>query len=1743
MKHFNQKLKNLLALALLLFAATAQAAPMNGTYTIDPSGSGSKNFTTIKAAVKQLTDSGVNGAVIFSIANGTYTEQVSIKGFSGASASNLVTFTSASGDSSKVILTSASGTSTTTNNFTLEFNTCDYVTFSKITIRRTGTGAGGNVVNYKGGASHTTITNCRLIGILGTKGVDQSVLFSSAISGSDDSFTTVKNCLIKYGYAAFHLNGNTTYFEQGDLIEGNIIDSAYMYAFYVTYLEAPHFKGNIITNVYGTNCYGMYITYCYEGVQITHNKFLLTNCMYGIYSMYGLSGASSTSDTALVANNFISITNTTTAYYAIVSYYGNYQNFYNNNIYAAGKSTTGIVLYGGSQNLLNNIIFSEKSYCLYVYTSGGGLGISDYNDFYTTSGNVGYDASSGTTYATLSDWQTGTSLDASSISVNPKFVSGTDLHEKAYQLNAKGITAYGVIDDIDGDARTSKSDIGADEFSPPANDAGVLAIDTPGSNYCSSTSQSIVVRVINGGNNTLSSATINWSVNGTAQTAYSWTGTLLTGASTTIKIGTYAFGSTGTYNLKVYTSSPNGTTDGDPTNDTAWKNNFGMGMNGSYSIGSSGTYTTFTAAVKDLVGKGLCGPVTFNVANGKYNEQIVIPAIMGSSAKNTVTFQSNSLDSTKVNLYYPATTSAASNYTVKFDNTANIIFRKMTLSRSTVSTNSFATIINLANNNNNLIFENNIIRSIASSSAASSQSAIYSDNFLDTSITVRNSKIVKGGYGLYLWNTGFGSAYSAYLNVNNNLFDSIYASAVYLNYYDSVHISGNTITNLSSTSSAAIYLYYYLYGNNYVERNKIYNVKSQYGIYLFNFTTGGDSTLIFNNFITLSNSIANGIYIYTSGHLAATFYNSIVITSGGGVTSYATNFIAYSGVHTVFNNNLINYGKGVAIYGYSAGFSNSDFNNLYSKGTYVGIFYNSSTGTTTNCKALSDWQTASGFDASSISKDPGFISNNDLHLKSNTVKFGVPYWISYDIDGNPRSGAKTSIGAHEYQPFAHDLSLTAVVSPVANSCGDSFTKAVVSITNDGLNSEKNFDVYVSFGGGAYQKVTYTNTLAAFATDTISFSKPVNTYGGGIISVKGYTDLSGDMSRSNDTLVTGIPYVAAPGFPTVFNGYNCSTGKVKLVAKGKGNYLINWYSSNSPSATSIATGDTFTTPSLFGNSTYYASVTNLRNYSAATKKLTGTSVYDQSNDGLIFDALESFSLDSMTIYPAASGWISFDIKDNGGNTIGWDSFTVSVKTKGQAVKVALNDRVNKTKGFKIKKGKGYSIIYNPGGASPDLLHQTTKVNFPYNSAGLVSVTTSTDATSPTTNYFYFYDWKVSLPGCVGSKAPVKAIVNAKIAGSAIGQGTVFNGTFNLGTLAKPDFVCSGNTVSYTISAPTGYKNADYQTDWIIKNVTIKTGSGTVSSKDTSITLPGTNNYTVSFSPKSSTPDSLYILSADVTNPDGTCPQTLTRYVKVNLNPISAFGTTSPLCVGQTMSFVDSSVSNSSTTYAWDFGDPTSSSNTASIPNPNHTYAKAGSYTVALNLSNPGGCKDSATRSVQVFDYTSAKIKISSVDTINREVQFTPVDSTASNVTYSWNFGDGNTDTAKQPFHKYINFTKYKITLTTNNAAGCSSTDSIFLDLTITGLQNNFADAVQMNISPNPFKEKTDISYSLNSTAKVSISVYDITGRKVATIVDANQNSGNYNFSFDAEKNHIPSGTYLVKISVNDVATNRQIIRLR
>lgn len=78
-------------------------------------------------------------------------------------------------------------------------------------------------------------------------------------------------------------------------------------------------------------------------------------------------------------------------------------------------------------------------------------------------------------------------------------------------------------------------------------------------------------------------------------------------------------------------------------------------------------------------------------------------------------------------------------------------------------------------------------------------------------------------------------------------------------------------------------------------------------------------------------------------------------------------------------------------------------------------------------------------------------------------------------------------------------------------------------------------------------------------------------------------------------------------------------------------------------------------------------------------------------------------------------------------------------------------------------------------------------------------------------------------------------------------------------------------------------------------------------------------------------------------------------------------------------------------------------------------------------------------------------------------------------------------------------------------------------------------------PNPFNPSTVINYSLANSGMVSLKVFNVLGQEVLTLVDQNQNAGQYQIKFDASQ--LSSGVYIYRIQSGSFVSSRKMMLLK
>jgi len=173
----------------------------------------------------------------------------------------------------------------------------------------------------------------------------------------------------------------------------------------------------------------------------------------------------------------------------------------------------------------------------------------------------------------------------------------------------------------------------------------------------------------------------------------------------------------------------------------------------------------------------------------------------------------------------------------------------------------------------------------------------------------------------------------------------------------------------------------------------------------------------------------------------------------------------------------------------------------------------------------------------------------------------------------------------------------------------------------------------------------------------------------------------------------------------------------------------------------------------------------------------------------------------------------------------------------------------------------------------------------------------------------------------------------------------------------------------------------------------------------------------------------------------------------LNPASSGSTNQPptaaftsSCSSLTCSFTSTSSDpdGSIAAYSWTFGD----GGTSTLQNPSHTYAAAGTYTVALTVTDNQGATNSVSHTVTVTAGNQPPVAAftSSCSALTCTFTSTSSDADGSISAYSWTFGDGSTSTIQNPSHAYAAAGTYTVALTVTDNQG--ATNSVSHTVTVT-----------------------------------------------------------------------------------------------
>jgi len=106
---------------------------------------------------------------------------------------------------------------------------------------------------------------------------------------------------------------------------------------------------------------------------------------------------------------------------------------------------------------------------------------------------------------------------------------------------------------------------------------------------------------------------------------------------------------------------------------------------------------------------------------------------------------------------------------------------------------------------------------------------------------------------------------------------------------------------------------------------------------------------------------------------------------------------------------------------------------------------------------------------------------------------------------------------------------------------------------------------------------------------------------------------------------------------------------------------------------------------------------------------------------------------------------------------------------------------------------------------------------------------------------------------------------------------------------------------------------------------------------------------------------------------------------------------------------------------------------------------------------------------------------------------------------------------------------------NTSRSNRTNTSIFTDV------EHINNDMKLSVYPNPFFGETNIEYTLNNQAFVSVEIYSILGNKMNTIFSGTQMPGKYNYSYNKIDFHYKTGVYFLQIKINNrIVSIRKLI---
>ena len=1623
---------------------------VSGTFTV---GGTSGDFSSLSDAIENLLCAGISGPVTLNVVSGTYNERVSLLPISGMSSTNTVTIQSHPSNTSMPIVQSDNGG--LTNNVIL-FNGSSYFTIDGIHFKANNA-TYNRVVEMQGSNSNITIKNCKLESqtVFTTSSNSYIIYDRTGSANMSNNIKIMNNTLTGGSYAIYNYGGGTssTDLQDGWVISGNTVTGFAYMGVYNLYNKNLILTNNTITtkSTYSTNLYGTYFRYCDGAMVISGNHVDIDRGGYGMYMYY--CDATSTSP-AVISNNYLRIGNGTSWSRGVFAYYGSYQNWYNNTFrsfssssYSSSNSYATMRLYYTSNTSIfrNNIVSNYGGgYALYFYNPT--YVKSDYNNIHSTS--TGSHIYAAGTYSSLSAYQTAKGTDLNSFDKDPKFSSSPVYQPNQEEFFNAG-DSTGLTVDIDSNSRpAAMSTIGALEINPDLNIISVAGDSACGTMNSAST---VTVTFKNEGDIIQQMASFNVSLDTFAAVPVTITGPFAKGMTYTRTLPV-TLDLSGTSANVITVSHTGGDVDASDNSASTsvpyWAYPVSSFTQADSCLGDAMSFTnTSTVATGSIAstdwmfGDGgtaaTTNPTHTYASNGTYTVTIMSESNVG--CRDTVTQSINVLTalaagtiSSASTICYNAapsmltSTAAASGSAGAYQyqwqsSTDNVTFSDISgatgadytsgsLTTTTYFRRAVTTDVGCGPSYTGSL-KITVYNKLAGAVIGSDQNICF--NTIPGTISQGASATGGDGTWTYQWESSSnGTSWSSVAGATATSYSPGVLTST--TYYRLMSIGGSGCGSVASNAvKILVYndLYAGLVGNDQ-------SVCPQSPASTMNGTTnpsGGDNSYTYQWQSSPDNTTWSDIsgatsasFTSTTGLTSTTFYRRNV-TSGSGCGTKPTNTVKIT-IAPLPKSSFI-----VANHCFNDVMPVTN-NSTVATGSLTRFAWDFGNGNTSTVRVPAYVYATSGIKTVKlkVTSNIGCVDSSSSTVNVSNVPTPAFTKVFDCVKEEVLFKNATSVNCGKISAFAWDF-------------GDGSTSTTQNPTHKyaatGTYSVK-FKIFLP--GGFIDSVTRSVTIAKKGVS--GFTANDECFGDSVRFINASTNAASYTWDFDDKTSSTVEnpvhfYRVAQSYDVTLiakDGNECDdTTTKKVTVKVKPSVYF------SKDDRCVNTGKPFNNGTLYAHSyawTFGDGGTSNSAAKALTHIYTSAGTFDVKlvayNNNGCRDSFETkvvsfpnpvaaFSLSNLCTGQAVSATNS-STSNHGNHWDMGDGATFTTKTPTYKYNKAGTYLVTLT----VESDKGCKDTTR----SNVTVYDTPKADFTATSVCAGGTTTFTN-TSTGGSGTKTYAWNFGDGNTSSAKNPTHSYSAAgsySVTLTTTGQGNCSGMvTKSIQVYKAPTVsvsvsdVCVG-TASYFTSTTTGASTYDW--DFGDGN------SSTAQSPRHTYAKAGT--YNVKLTAKSSYG----------------CSTVETTTATVNDLPTAGFNN-STVCLGNATTFANTtSISSGTLSYAWNFGD----GSTSTATNPSHTYSSSGNYTVTVTAT-ANGCSNSYTTTVVVNDIPTADFTTANV-CVGTAMSFSNYSGGATK--YSWNFGDGSTaSTATNPSHTYTSSGTFTVTLTAENAAGCTDTKSV------------------------------------------------------------------------------------------------------